>query len=227
MQAKLRNSHEENERLRSELAAAQEDNSSLRNQAKDLETNDFSKEYQRVVSVQDAERKQYESWSATLKSNMQRLEGEKVDFEKQVARMSQIVGQLNKRGLPLPPDDSYFKGEFEGLIYSIRSWARLFTRGQPTLTLELLGDISLSDRVRQNLSSAFYDLRGLLVTGRMGPRLRARCVEVILFRSLMASHLDNRHIGFDEDDFEDYESLCRGLSGTGRSPVLEQLSNIH
>ena len=56
-----------------------------------------------------------------------------------IGKMSQIISQLSRCGLPETQDDHYFMETLGDLVESIRRWARLFSQGQPPLDLSMLG----------------------------------------------------------------------------------------
>ncbi|KAF8469760.1 hypothetical protein BDZ91DRAFT_720981 [Kalaharituber pfeilii] len=200
-----------------------------RNKSRYSELEGYQDENQRLKNVNDSQRKQYEQWIAVSKSNLQRLEEEKLGYELQLQKMSKIISRLNKRGLPWPRDDSYFRGELDDLISEIRKWARLFTRGQPPLTVESWQPIynTMSDQIQHYLLSSFLDLRGLLGSCNVGSRVRTRCVEVILLRKLLGTFLTEDYLGFKGDHYTAYQHLHSSILSTDEDRRLWSALTAH
>ena len=131
--------------------------------------------------------------------------------------MSQIIPQLSKCGLPETKDDSYFMEELDYLIESIRKWARLFSQGQPPLTMEDLRTTRVTKRMREYITSTFLDLKSLLNVKNVGGKVRTRIIEVIILQTLMGDRLWKHHIGFPEGDYENHRNLIQKMNCTGKS----------
>ncbi|KAF8449899.1 hypothetical protein BDZ91DRAFT_95811 [Kalaharituber pfeilii] len=134
--------------------------------------------------------------------------------------MFKIILKLKRRGLPQHPDDHYFKTELDGLITEIRQWAIAFTWGQQPLTVESWDRIhaGMQEQTKQHLQSSFGEnLDLLLVSPKAGSRLRTRCVEVILFRTLLKSFLSEPYIGFEAEDHSAYQRLLHVISSNGKN----------
>lgn len=151
-----------------------------------------------------------------LKAKMDNLEREKLDYQSQIEKMTQIVSQLSKRGLPHPPDDSYLKDELDGLAYDIMQFSRAFTRGLKKLTPESLSKIYMSENVKKYLHGHFVDLNGLVSSGRGETRLRTRCVQVIMFERLTNHPLRVHPIGLLDDHCHHInQTLASNMSCSG------------
>ena len=132
-------------------------------------------------------------------------------------RMSQVTPQLTKRETR---GDRYFMEKLDGLSESISRWARLYSRGQPPITLEDMRTIRITPRVRDYLTSAFLDIRLLLNAKNVGGKVRTRFVEAIMLRTLMGDRLWKRHIGFLESDYESRSNLIQRMHCTGKEGPL-------
>ena len=131
--------------------------------------------------------------------------------------MSQIISQLNKRGLPETHDDPYFMEKLDDLVESISQWARLFSRNQPPLTKEDLIEVKVSDQVDDYVGLAFLNFTSLLNAKNVGGKVRTRIVEAIILRTLMGDRLWKRHIGFPECDYESHNNLIQKMCSSGKS----------
>ena len=159
----------------------------------------------------------YEELHATTSTEIQLLQQKNQDCQTHIGRMSQIISQLSKRGLPEAHDDHYFMGKLDDLVESISQWARSFSRGQPLLTMEDLRTTRVTERVRVNVTSAFQNVKSLLDAKNVGGKVRTRIVEAIMLRTLMGDRLWNRHLGFLETDYQSHRKLIQGMSCTGKS----------
>ena len=130
--------------------------------------------------------------------------------------MSQIISQLSRCNLPETQDDHYFMEELDYLVASIRRWARLFSQGQPLLTVEDLKNTRVTSRVRGYLKSGFLDIRSLLNAKNVGDKVRTRFAEVIMLRTLMGSRFLRRPIGFLESDYKSHRKLIQMMDCTGK-----------
>ena len=137
------------------------------------------------------------------------------DCQTRVGRMSQtIISQLSNHETH---DDRYFTEKLDELVESISRWARLFSRGQPPMTLEDMKNIRITPRVRDYISPAFLDIRSLMNAKNVGGKVRTRFVEVIMLRVLMDDRLWKRHVGFLERDFNSHKNLIQRMNCTGMS----------
>ena len=140
-----------------------------------------------------------------------------------IGRMSQIISQLSQGGLPETKDDHYFMEELDDLVESIRRWARLFSRGQPLLTVEDLKNARVTERVRGYLISGFLDMRSLLNAKNVGEKVRTRFAEVIMLRKLMGSRLLGHPIGILECNYDNLMSLTEMMECTGKPHYSDYL----
>lgn len=162
------------------------------------------------------ERKKFEDYHATTTTEIQQLKQQNQDCQAHLVKMSQIISQLSKRGLPETHDDRYFMEKLDDLAESISQWARLFSRRQPALTVEDLRNTRVSGRVKEHLGLAFSDLMSLLNAKNVGGKVRTRFVEAIMLRTLMGDRLWKRHIGFPDREYESHRNLIQGMSCTGK-----------
>lgn len=171
--------------------------------------------HQQLLSLEQSratQQTQYDGWVQKLQAD---TEAEKRQYQAQIQKMSQIISDLSKRGLPLPPDDSYFSSEFRSLIADTRGWARAFTKGQAgVLTIEALRGFPLGEEMKGHLRSSFLDLKGLLVSPAVGKKARTRCVEALLLRGL-TEYIHGRCIGFDKTLFAMGHQIYDSMSGSG------------
>ena len=130
-----------------------------------------------------------------------------------IGKMSQIISQLSRCGLPETKDDRYFMEELGDLVESIRRWARLFSRGQPPLDTADLMHPQVTERVQGYLKSGFLDI---LNVKNLGEKVRTRIAEVIILRTLMGDRLLKRPIGFLESDYENHRDLIQMMDCTGK-----------
>lgn len=154
------------------------------------------------------DREEWEGQLSKCQAQIGKLEEEKADYQSQLDKMSQIVSKLSKRGLPLAPDDSYFINALDSVVSELRQWARLFVRGKTALRAEDEVWGSLPEQTQIHLKEAFTDLRGLLESPKVGNKVRTRCVEVILCRSLISTYLYDYLIGLAKQDKDAIEWLC-------------------
>ena len=171
----------------------------------------------RLSSELVSKQQQYTEYHAAVSAEIEKLKQQNQDFQAHIGRMSQIISQLNKGGLPETNDDRYYMDKLDDLVESISQWARLFSRGQPLLTVEYLKNTRVTERVRNYLISAFLDIRSLLDAKNVGGKVRTRFVEAIMLRTLMGDRLWKRHIGFPECDYESHSNLIQKMSSTGKS----------
>jgi len=175
--------------------------------------------YDELKRAKDTQNRQYEEWQAQLKVKIQATEKEKCELQGQLAKMSEIISQLNKKGLPLSPDDNYLSQAFDSLIGDTRQWARIFTKGQPPLTLEALEAVQFKVEMIPHLHESFIDLRGLLNSSNVGSKVRTRCVEALLLRTFTGSYLTDRYIGFDDELYVKCQDILGSLGGSsGKQP---------
>lgn len=171
---------EENARTRRYTSRLEKENSELNKNLAEVknEFHGFKEKAQEVIASR--ERKNRE-----LSSRVQQVEGEMMIHKTQIQNMTKIIAELSQRGLPLPPDDGYFQDEFESIIAELRQWARLFTRGQPPLTLETLKQLEYDspEQVRLTLLRSFAAPPGIMHFYKaLGTKFRTRCVEILLFK---------------------------------------------
>ena len=133
-----------------------------------------------------------------------------------IGKMSPIISQLSQGGLPETRDDNYFMEELDDLVESIRGWARLFSRGQPLLTMEDLKNTRVTERVRGYLISGFLDIKSLLNVKNVGDKVRTRFAEVIMLRTLMGDRVLGHPIGIPERDYKSLMSLTEMMTCTGK-----------
>ncbi|KAF8458294.1 hypothetical protein BGX38DRAFT_1152926 [Terfezia claveryi] len=170
--------------------------------------------YDELMRAKDVQSRQYDEWLAQLKARVQTTEQGKCELQEQVAKMSEIISQLNKKGLPLSPDDNYLSHAFNTLIGDTRQWARIFTKGQPPLTCETLEAVHFSDEMICHLHESFFDLKGLLDSSNVGSKVRTRCVEALLLRTFTGSYLTDRYIGFDHALYDKCQDILDSLDGS-------------
>ena len=129
-------------------------------------------------------------------------------------KMSQIISQLSRCGLPETQDDRYFMEELGDLVESIRRWARLFSRGRRLLDSEDLTHPQVTERVRGYFKSGFLNISMSVrdLRGKVGTRI----AEVIILRTLMGDRLLKRPIGFLESDYENHRNLIQMMDCTGK-----------
>lgn len=128
--------------------------------------------------------------------------------------MLHVISQLSNSQTH---DDRYFMEKLDDLVESIRQWARLFSSGQPPLTLEDLRSTKVTWQVWKYLRSAFLDIRSLLNAKSIGGKIRTRFVEAILLGELMGDRLWKRHIGFLESNYESHTKLIQQMNqSTGK-----------
>ena len=176
----------------------------------------------RLSSELVSKQQQYTEYHAAVSAEIEKLKQQNQDFQAHIGRMSQIISQLNKGGLPETNDDRYYMDKLDDLVESISQWARLFSRGQPLLTVEYLKNTRVTERVRNYLISAFLDIRSLLDAKNVGGKVRTRFVEAIMLRTLMGDRLWKRHIGFPECDYESHSNLIQKMSN-GKSHCSKYL----
>ena len=126
-----------------------------------------------------------------------------------IGKMSQIISQLSRCGLPETQDDHYLMETLGDLVESIRRWARLFSQGQPPLDLK---HAWIPARVRDYLKSGFLSTRFLLAD--VGEKLQTRLVEVIMLRTLMGDRLWRLPIGLLECKY--YRDLTQMMDCTSK-----------
>ena len=184
----------------------------------------YSSDIQRLSRLEQSlknqlglEQKKYTEYHAAVSTEKQQLQQQNQDFQDHIGSMSQIISQLNKGGLPEAHDDRYYMDKLDDLVETISEWARLFSRGQPPLTMEELKNTRVTSRVREHLISAFIDIRSLLGVKNVGGKVRTRFVEAIMLRTLMGDRLWERHIGFPEDDYKSHSNLIQKMSSSGKS----------
>lgn len=170
--------------------------------------------YHELKRAKDIQSRQYDEWQAQLKARIQATEKGKCELQEQVAKMSEIISQLNKKGLPLSPDDNYLSHAFNTLIGDTRQWARIFTKGQPPLTRETLEAVPFSDEMICHLNDSFFNLRSLLDSSNVGSKVRTRCVEALLLRTFTGSYLTDRYIGFDHALYRKCQDILDSLGGS-------------
>jgi len=183
------------------------ENSYLKSQVEGLQHDYFE-----LKHAKDTMSRQYEEWQGQLKEKVQTTENEKLELQGQLAKMSEIISQLNKKGLPLPPDDNYLSQAFDSLIADTRQWARLFTKGQPPLTIEALRSVPFSTDMITHLQDSFLNLESLLNSTSVGSKVRTRCVEALLLRTFTGPCLTGRYIGFDPELYDKVQATLDSFS---------------
>ena len=192
-------------------------NASLQNQLAD-----YHSSCNELKQDNDAQHMQIHDLQAQLEAKVQATEKEKYELQEQLAKMSEIISQLNKKGLPLPPDDSYISQAFNSLIAETRQWVRNFTKGLPPLTTEVLQAAihGFSDEMVSHLNDSFLDLMGLVNSTSVGTKARTRCVEALLLRTFTGSYLTDCYIGFDHTLY----AKCQDIFGSFGGSSGEQAS---
>lgn len=171
--------------------------------------------YSVLYDTNVSQHKEYTTLIGNLKSRITTLEEEKISYQSQLEKMSQIISELQSKGLPLPPDDNFFVHELNSLIADTRQWARLFTKGQEPLTLEVLKSFHFSEANRLRLKASFVSLKNLLALPSFERKLRTRCVEAILLRTFTGRYLYSRYIGKDKDSHQHYQDCISSLCVSG------------
>ena len=145
----------------------------------------------------------------TLKSNeLQRI---------QLEKMSKIVIQLNKRGLPLPNDEAYFSEEFEKLTSGVQRWARAYKSKKPLPPLVQEDIDNLEPRIKKHLTLLFPSLPTYLGRNENSDQIRRRCVEIILSGELQGYVVGWPMIGLDVGDpiHTHIEKVCSTFECSG------------
>ena len=166
------------------------------------------------------DRGEWEGQLSKCNAQIGKLEEDKADYQSQLDKMSQIVSKLSKRGLPLAPDDSYFVNALDSVVSELRQWARFFVKGQPALKA---GDevwSNLTAETQTHLNEAFADLPSLLESPNVGTKVRTRCVEAILCRSLISTYLFDSLIGIDKQDMDNIHQLSKSHVNVSGKPAL-------
>ena len=213
----------EQKKLQAEIKYLEEDSQNRQRNLIDeiefykLELNKQARKYKQQIDNMSSQLKEFDGWNSELKTKNHGLEQEKASYASQIEKMSQIVSQLNSQGLPLPPDDTYFTQELASLVSDIRAWARGFNRGRPALTSEEWSaiEINLPVPIKGYLEDSFHNFRDLLESKSFGTKLRTRCTEAILLRSLLKSFLHERYIGMDEGTYATIQSIRSSLHASG------------
>lgn len=163
-----------------------------------------------------SEQEKYENFNVTTTTQIQHLQKKNQDYQSHISK-------LIKHGLPETHDDLYFVQKLEDLAESISQWARLFSRGQPPLTVDDLKTTHVTGQVREYFISAFLDIKLLLQAKNVGGKVRTRLVEAVMLRTLMGDRLWKRHIGFPECDYERHRNIIQKMSCTGEFYRLNYL----
>ncbi|RPB27242.1 hypothetical protein L211DRAFT_866109 [Terfezia boudieri ATCC MYA-4762] len=163
-----------------------------------------------------------------LSAQLQRLEAQSDEYRLQIEKMAQINQQLARQGLPLPPADDYFSRELGELWSDIGGWARLASKRQVPITTQVWR--SLSDETRATISPAFADVEELLAA-KPSVSLRARFMELIIFKNLQAWIFGRHVLGLNEEVDSRlaklWQSMIDGNSTTERDVHCWNALSIH
>lgn len=151
-----------------------------------------------------------------LNAQLQRVEAQSDEYRLQIENMAQINQRLARQGLPLPHGDDYFSKEFGHLWSDIGNWAKLASRRQDPITIEIWK--GLSAETHATVSRAFENLQELLTT-KPSRSLRTRFIELIIFKNLQAWMFGKHVLGLSERIDEKlgklWQAMIAGESTTG------------
>lgn len=126
--------------------------------------------------------------------------------------MSELIDSLHRRGLPRADDDDYFIREVKEALSEIREWSRLMCRGSSSTSAE---DFRQFYSHFKDILVASIDGVEKIVEGseEIPGKLKTRCVEVVLYRTLLEKYLlGDTIIGLSSLSKERMEQLKNDMS---------------
>ncbi|KAF8470622.1 hypothetical protein BDZ91DRAFT_544878 [Kalaharituber pfeilii] len=123
------------------------------------------------------------------------LQAQNHQYQLQIDRMTQIVQQLNKQGLPSPPDDGYLADALAGVLSDIRTWTRGANRHLPVFTAEAWNNVE-SDT--QRLINSHFSNFEEIVASNDSKALRLKLLETLIYQRLSKVMLGKQVLGIDE-----------------------------